>query len=377
MGIYGLEEEFWVNEYHFEVSFSSDNDVGLCQRDVLVGHRRNVEDLALTDFAGVQLLKAYEGPDRVMRQEAFAHQVESLRASYKEARQAPHANSNRLLRQEKKDLKRLEKTLAQELCALDRHLFDLSKIQDQVRITEHDHFLRSFYFDEVNDRYIRNFCRKYATDPAYRASVEDGSALWVERNALFLKNLERSGWQEIVGDLPPDTHGIAQIQALFEEQLFLWICKHAKKIFADPTYQRLKQLEQASEAACRAGAADPGMGEAVAAWNAIPGVVVSSSCQGASGVISYAGKSLLVPSAHDECANVVVRLNDGSLAEVIERYRSAFPHIHSTRFDRPVKSYRDAYQRHCELRSDTTLDNTRVRQDLVTLALEVSAQWLR
>jgi hypothetical protein len=185
-----------------------------------------------------------------------------------------------LLRQEKKDLKRLEKTLAQELCALDRGLFDLSKVQDQVQYTEHHHFLRSFYFDEVNDRYIHNFCHKYANNPAYRADVENGAALWVERNALFLKNVERSWWQETVGELPPNTHGVAQLQALLEEQLFLWIRQQAKGIFADPAYQHLKKLEQASEATCRTGVVDPGMEEVVTVWNAIPGVVVNSSCQG-------------------------------------------------------------------------------------------------
>ena len=56
MGIYGVEEDFWVDEYHFEVSFSNDNAVGLCQRDVTVGHRTKVEDLALSDFTGRQLL---------------------------------------------------------------------------------------------------------------------------------------------------------------------------------------------------------------------------------------------------------------------------------------------------------------------------------
>src|SRR6266568_6345902 len=218
MGMYGVEEECWVDEYHFEVSFSNDNAVGLCQRDVTVGHRRQVEDLALSDFTGQQLLEAYHGPDRVGRQETFAHQSESLRASYKEARRAPHANSTRLLRHEKKELKQLEKALAQELCVLDRSQFDLSSVQDQVQHTEHHHLLRSFFFDEVNARYIHNFCRKYAIDPVYRADVENGIAPWVERNALFLKNLESSWWRETVGEL----------QAVFEEQFFRWICQHAK-----------------------------------------------------------------------------------------------------------------------------------------------------
>ena len=377
MGIYGVEEEFWVDEYHFEVSFSSDNAVGLCQRDVTVGQRRKVEDLALSDFTRQQLLAAYDGSDRAMRQETFAHQVELLRTSYKEARRAPHANSTRLLRHEKKDLSRLEKTLAQELSALDRGLFDLSRVQDQVHHTEHHHVLRSFYFDEVNDRYIHNFCRKYAIDPAYRAAVESGIAPWVERNALFLKNLESSWWRETVGELPPNTDGVAQLQAIFEEQFFGWICQHAKKIMADPSYQRLKQLEQPSEVACSTGGVDAGMGEVVVAWNAIPGGVVSSSCQGASGVVSYAGKTLLVPSAHDVYTNVVVVLNDEPLAEVVEHCRSAFPYICSTLFYRPVGSYRNVLQRHCQLRSGAETDNARVRQDLVTLALQVRAQWLR
>src|SRR5215471_5080662 len=313
MGIYGAEDDFWVDGYHFEVGFSNDNAVGHGPRDVTVGYRRKVEDLALSDFTGRQLLEAYTGLDRGGRQQAFADQIESLRASYKEARRAPHANSTRLLRHEKRDLKRLEKTLAQELSTLDRGLFDLSRVQDQVQHTEHDHLLRSFFFDEVNARYIHNFCRKYATDPVYRANVENGIAPWVERNALFLKNLESTWWRETVGALPPNADGVAELQSIFEEQFFEWICRHAKKITVDPAYQRLKQLEQQCEADCRTGGVDARMEEVALAWNAIPGVVVSGSCQGADGVLSYAGRMLLVPSTHDVCTNVVAAVSDGPL----------------------------------------------------------------
>jgi hypothetical protein len=374
MGIYGVEDDFWVDGYHFEVGFSNDNAVGLCQRDVTVGHRRKVEDLALSDFTGRQLLEAYTGHDRGGRQQAFGDQIESLRASYKEERRAPHANSTRLLRHEKRDLRRLEKTLAQELSALDRGLFHLSRVQNQVQHTDHDHFLRSFYFDEVNDRYIHNFCRKYATDPAYRADVESGLAPWVERNALFLKNLESTWWRETVGVLPPNDEGVAELQSIFEEQFFEWICRHAKKITVDPAYQRLKQLEQQCEADCRSGGVDAGMEEVALAWNAIPGVAVSGSCQGASGVVNYAGRMLLVPSAHDVCTNVVAAVSDGPLTEVIERCLSDFPHIRSTLFSRPMGSYRGGSQRHCQLRSVAETENLQVRLDLVTLALEIRAQ---
>jgi hypothetical protein len=374
MGIYGVEDDFWVDGYHFEVGFSNDNAVGLCQRDVTVGYCRKVEDLELSDFTGRQLLEAYTGPDRGGRQQAFADQIESLRASYKESRRAPHANSTRLLRHEKRDLKRLEKALAQELSILDRGLFDLSRVQDQVQHTEHDHFLRSFYFDEVNDRYIHNFCRKYATDPVYQADVENGIAPWVERNALFLKNLESTWWRETLGVLHPNADGVAELQSIFEEQFFEWICQHAKKMIVDPAYQRLKQLEQASTADCRTGGIDGGMEEVALAWNAIPGVAVSSSCQGAIGVVNYDGRMLLVPSAHDVCTNVVAAVSDGPLTEVIEHCLSDFPHIRSTLFSRPVGSYRGGSQRHCQLRSVAETENAQVRLDLVTLALEIRAQ---
>jgi hypothetical protein len=363
MGMYGVEEECWVGEYHFEVNFSNDYAVGLCQRDIWVARRKMLEDLALTDFTGPQLLGAYDGPDQDVQKEAFAHRLEALRTSYKEARRAPHANSTRLTRHEKRDLKRLEKALAQEWCALDRSHFDLSRVQDQVQHTEGDHFLRSFYFDEVNDRSIHHFCRTYATDPTYRADVENGGAMWIERNALFLKHLESRAFRETVGELPPNDQGVAVLEALFEEHFFRWICQHAKSNLADPEYQRLKQRDQASDVACQNGVVDPGMREVVAAWNAVPGVVVSSSCQGASGIITYAGKTLLVPSAHDECATIVIVLEDEALGSMIEDCLSTFPLICLMQFSRPGGSYREPFRQHCQMRSYNVTSNAQVRQD--------------
>ncbi len=54
MGMYGVEEEFWVSEYHFEVNFSNDYAVGHGPRDIWVARRKMLEDLALTDFTGPQ-----------------------------------------------------------------------------------------------------------------------------------------------------------------------------------------------------------------------------------------------------------------------------------------------------------------------------------
>lgn len=116
------------------------------------------------------------------------------------------------------------------------------------------------------------------------------------------------------------------------------------------------------------------MEEVALAWNAIPGVAVRSSCQGAIGVVNYAGRMLLVPSAHDVCTNVVAAVSDRPLTEVIEHCLSDFPHIRSTLFSRLVGSYRGGSQRHCQLRSVAETENAQVRQDLVTLALEIRAQ---
>jgi hypothetical protein len=244
----------------------------------------------------------------------------------------------------------------------------------QVQRAEGDHFLRTFYFDEVNDRYIHNFCRKYATDPAYRIDVENGVAPWVERNALFLKNLESRAFREEIGDLPPNEQGVLVLEALFERQFFLWICRHVKGILADPEYQRLKRSDQASDTACRSGAVDPGMQMVVAAWSAIPGVVVSSSCQGVGGIVRYGGRALLVPSEHDECANVVVRLDDDQLIKIIEHCLPAFPLISFGLFSLPVGSYRGEHRPHVGMHSQNGTSNARVRQDLLTAAREVRVQ---
>lgn len=72
-------------------------------------------------------------------------------------------------------------------------------------------------------------------------------------------------------------YGVEEELWVGEYHFFRWICQHAKSILADPEYQRLKQRDQASDVACHNGVVDPGMREVIAAWNAVPGVVVSSS----------------------------------------------------------------------------------------------------
>jgi hypothetical protein len=376
MGIYGLEEQFWVGDYQFDVGFSNENDVGLSQRDICVGQRRKVEDLTLAEFTGPQLLQAYRGPDADQRKDVFTNSREAVVASYKQARRAPHAKSARLLRQEKKDLKRLDQSLAQELCLLDAGLFDLSRVQGQVQQTEHYHFLRSFYFDEVNDCSIHNFCRTYATDAAYRAAVEQGTAPWVERNALFVKNLNSRVFRQLEGPSPDaeDDEGYCESLSLAEEQYFHWICQHATQILADPAYQRLRAQEQASERACTQGTSDPQMQQVVAAWSALPGVEVTTSCRGASGVFRFGGKTLLAPSAHEECTTLLVVSEEDSVFEAIGETVAACEHLCAAQLARPLRSTGSGTSLETVMLSSSLMSNTAARADLLRAASQVKAR---
>ena len=377
MGIYGLEEQFWVGDYQFDVGFSNDNDVGLNQRDVYVGKRRKVEDLTLADFTGSQLLQAYCGPDAEQRRQDYTHSREALVTSYKEARRAPHANGTRLLRHEKRDLKRLEKALAQELCGLSPSLFDLSRVQGQVQHTESYHFLRAFYFHEAHSSYIHHFCRKYATDAAYRASVEQGTAPWVECNALFVKNLTSHLWQDLEGLLlDEDDEGYFERVALAEEQFFHWICQHAKQLLADPVYHRLRAHEQASEHTCAQGRVDPEMQKVVAVWSSMPGVVVSKSCQGASGVCHFEGKALLVPSKHEEGTMLQVVSDSQAIISAIGETVAEFPHICLGHLARPLGPFDPLRGLEMSLRSENVWANEAVRADFLRVAAQVKARVL-
>lgn len=157
--------------------------------------------------------------------------------------------------------------------------------------------------------------------------------------------------------------GAYHFEVNFRNDYTVGLCQHAKSILADPEYQRRKQRDQASDVACQNGVVDPGMREVVAAWNAVPGVVVSSSCQGASGISTYAGKTLLVPSAHDECATIGIVLEDEALGSVLEDCLSTVPLICLTQFSRPGASYRGPFRQHRQMRSYNVTSNAQVRQD--------------
>ncbi len=91
-------------------------------------------------------------------------------------------------------------------------------------------------------------------------------------------------------------------------------------------------------------------------WLAVPG-------RRASGIITYAGKTLLVPPAHDECAPIVIVLEDEALGSMIEDCLSTFPLICLMQFSRPGVSSREPFRQHCQMRSYNVTSNAQVRQD--------------
>jgi hypothetical protein len=250
-------------------------------------------------------------------------------------------------------------------------------VQEQVQHTQDYHFLRSFYFEEVQDRYIHNFCRKYATDAIYRTTVEQGVAPWQTRNALFVKKLTSQLFRDL--EEPPDDEDDERSferLALLEEQFFHWICQHAKELLADPSYHRLRAQEQASEHLCTQGMSDPQMQEVVAGWSSIPGVVVSKSCQGASEVFRFGGKTLLVPSLHEELTRLVVVSDAQVVIWAICEEVAAFPQLSLGQLPRPLGRFDPLRGQELSLCSERVLTNDATRADLLRLAAEVKARVL-
>lgn len=105
------------------------------------------------------------------------------------------------------------------------------------------------------------------------------------------------------------------------------------------------------------------MREVVGAWNAVPGVVVSSSWEASQRNHHVCRENAVGASAHDEGATIVIVLEDEALGLVIEDGLSTFPLICLTQFSRPGGSYREPLRQHCQMRSYNVLSNAQVRQD--------------
>jgi hypothetical protein len=175
MSFYGVEWDPKVGSYRFDVGYDRDAVCGLDQRDVYVCERTPIQRVPLKSLSGRWLLDAYQGADRQERVHAYAAavaQVETDAALALAARPTPAPDApsakpktgrwqrkkqRRAIESERRQvMQRLEQALARELGALPYDQFDLQRLQAQVTRYDGPHFLRSFYFAEMNERHIRN-----------------------------------------------------------------------------------------------------------------------------------------------------------------------------------------------------------------------------
>jgi hypothetical protein len=263
----------------------------------------------------------------------------------------------KLHEQKKAALQRLEVEYARrELWSLDRRWFDPVTLQAQSRVYSEEYFLRDFYFEEANYPHIRNFCRKFALDEAYRQQVLAGQTRWAKRNALFVRNLLAQIGEDALLSNERDFAPRAR-------EVFRWVDAHVEQIQTLPEYQRLEEEDCAFQPS--AGGLDPLIRQAVEALNRIPGVTTQFSCQGVSGKVRFEGRELLVVSPHQEYAYVSFSELQWPANDAISALLPLFPSITNARipYNFVLRSL---------LRS--TGDNLRFRKEVVELAERVLAR---
>lgn len=377
MTFHAVEWNAHYGPYRFEVWFDSGNECGLEQRDVYVRERTPIERVPLTSVPGRLLLTAYRGADRAAREVAFGEAVAQVEAQFAPALQTPAqasalaqppAQQDKAQRRRKKKQRRaaqmeqgraiqaLVEALRKELAVLPREQFDLERLALQVERYDETRFLRSFYFDEVNESHIRNFCRKYATVPAYRAEVDAGTTPWARRNALFVRNLLA---------MPPTTE-------LAAERLWGWLCDHAEAILALPDYARLQQCDTAFDPQM-SREYDPEIRAAVAAWNQVSGVETRWSCQGVSDVVTYHGHQVFAVTPHVAHAYIEFATFSAPAADAVRTLAPSYPTVQIVEETRLSGAGNDRQTERSivQIQSTAPTANLAFRQDCIRLAEEV------
>jgi len=160
--------------------------------------------------------------------------------------------------------------------------------QDQSGRWSEPLWVRSFYFEDCDRQYIRNFCKKFAQDEDYRTVCLDGATDWSQRDDLFRRNIAPSIlWQES-----------AVIRTLGgPRQAYTFFKQHWKEIITQPTYQQILAADGMFQPSSTI--LDPKIQAAVQLFNTIPGVRTKFSCQGVSGMVCYANLEILVVTPHD------------------------------------------------------------------------------
>jgi hypothetical protein len=368
-------DKMYYDNYRFVVEFDSGSETGPNQLTVWVAEKADIDAVPLKQFVAAQLLSALIEPERSRLhakleeeqracQQPFELEIANLQQPYravgeKQGQKMPEKvkrRSRKLREQMKSAMQRFEVEFARrELWPLDRRWYDRDTLQAQSRVFGEEILLRDFYFEEANHAHIRNFCRKFALDEAYRKPVLTRETRWARRNELFARNL-----LSVVGeDTLLSNGGDDDRQA---RDFFRWVDAHAEEILALPEYQRLKEEDSAFQPS--AGEPDPLILPAVEALNHIPGVTTRFSCQGVSGKVRLQGRELLVVSPHEKYAYVSFSELGQPARDAIAALLPSFPSVTSARIP-------------CNFASGPVLrstgDNLRFREELVELAERVLA----
>src|SRR5258706_117712 len=365
-----ITDTMHYGNYKFDVELDTGSETGANQLTIWVAEKLNIDTVPLKQFGVAHLLNALIEPERARLhvkleeeklacQRSFELEIASLQRPYtvsgeKQGQKIPEKvkrKARKLREQMKAARPRLEVEFARrELWSLDRQWFDRDTLQAQSRVYSEVFFLRTFYFEEANDPHIRNFCRKFALDEAYRQQVLAGETRWVKRNALFVRNLFAQVGEDTLLSNERDYDRKAR-------EFFRWVATYVEEILALPDYQCLQQEDSAFQPS--AGELDPLIRQAVEALNRIPGVTTQFSCQGVSGKVRFQGRELLVVSPHEEYAYVSFSELRWPANDAICALLPLFPSITIARIP-----YNFALR--SVLRS--TGDNLRFRTELVELA---------
>ena len=365
-----ITDTMYFGNYKFDVELDTGSETGANQLTIWVAEKLSIDTVPLKQFGVAQLLNALIEPGRTRLldrleeekracQHSFELEIAGLQGPFtvvgeKQGQKIPEKVKRKVrkLREQKKAaLQRLEVEFARrELWPLDRRWFDPDTLQAESSVYSEEYFLRDFYFEEANFPHIRNFCRKFALDEAYRKPVLAGETRWAKRNALFVRNLLAQIGEDALLSNERDYDCRAR-------EFFRWVDAHVEEIQALPEYQRL--VEKDSTFQPSAGELDPLIRQAVEALNRIPGVSTQFSCQGVSGKVRFGGRELLVVSPHEEYAYVSFSELRLPAKDAISALLPLFPSITNDRIP-------SNFVLRSLLRS--TGDNLRFRTELVELA---------
>lgn len=169
--------------------------------------------------------------------------------------------------------------------------------------------VRSFYFEDVNEPYMRNFCKRFAEDENYRKACLEQKTDWAIRDRLFRRNIGPEHRQDSLVERAFD----GDVPAVYN-----FFKKHWKTIVELEEYQRIHQIDNAFQPSRYE--LDPGIREAVESFNQIPGVQTLFSCQGVTKTILYENLDILVDSPHGHFAYIRFETVPEAIESVLQAY---------------------------------------------------------